>query len=123
MKVLVDTHVLLWWLSGDDALSGSHREILTDGSNKIFVSSVTVAEISIKRSVGKLTVPEGIASAILDAGFDELLFTFGHAELLRALPFHHRDPFDRMLIAQCQAEALKFATVDPRMAPYDLSVV
>lgn len=121
MSFLVDTHVLLWWLADDPKLASSHREIMADGNNRIFVSSVSVAEMSIKASLGKLTIPDALPAAMAECGFDELAFSWRHALQLRTLPWHHRDPFDRMLISQAQVEGFVFLTADPRCREYDLT--
>jgi len=122
VSYLLDTHVLLWWLADDPKLPIHHRELLEDGDATVYVSSITVAEISIKSSLGKLTVPDGITTAVQDSGFQLLDFTTAHAEQLRALPWHHRDPFDRMLIAQAQVDGLTFLSVDERVRQYDVSL-
>ncbi|WP_291277729.1 type II toxin-antitoxin system VapC family toxin [Galactobacter sp.] len=117
---LLDTHVLLWWLGDDPKLSVLHRRIIADRSNTIFVSSVSVAEISIKSSLGKLDAPADCVDAVMSAGFDLLDFTAAHAEHLRSLPWHHRDPFDRMLVCQAQLEGLNLLTEDPRVREYNV---
>lgn len=120
MSFLLDTHVLLWWLSDDPKLSSSHRSLIGDGSATVFVSAISVAEMSIKASLGKLSMPDDSNGAIAEAGFEELPFTYSHAAQLRQLPWHHRDPFDRMLICQAMVEGLIFLTVDPRCREYDI---
>jgi len=123
VKILVDTHVLLWWLSDDPKLPKHHRELIQDPSNRVLVSSVSIAEISIKASLGKLEAPEGVVAAVTQSGFEVLDFKAAHAERLRALPWHHRDPFDRMLVAQTQEESLVLLTVDQRIREYDIDIV
>lgn len=118
MNLLLDTHVLLWWLADSHRLSARHRELILDAKRRVFVSSVSVAEISIKSSLGKLDAPEGVADAITSSGLELLAFDAAHAEALRELPWHHRDPFDRMLIAQAQIERLTLLTVDERIPHY-----
>lgn len=117
-NLLLDTHVLLWWLGDSPRLSPLHRELLHDSARRVFVSSITVAEISIKASFGKLDAPRGIIEAITQSGFELLAFTPVHAEELRDLPWVHRDPFDRMLIAQARIEGLTLVTVDEHIARY-----
>lgn len=119
MNLLLDTHVVLWWLGDDPKLSPRHREMLHDAERRVFVSSVSVAEISIKASLGKLDAPEGVAEAVVQSGFEMLAFEASHAEELRELPWHHRDPFDRMLIAQARVEGLALVTADERISHYD----
>lgn len=119
MNLLLDTHVVLWWLGDSPKLSPRHRELIHDTDRRVLVSSVSVAEISIKVSLGKLTAPRGVAEAVARSGFETLAFDASHAEELRELPWHHRDPFDRMLIAQARVERLMLLTVDERIARYD----
>jgi PIN domain nuclease of toxin-antitoxin system len=117
---LVDTHILLWWMSDDPKLPELHRQIIANRSNTVFVSSVSIAEISIKSSLGKLDAPLDCTDLIADNGFDLLDFTSYHADHLRGLPWHHRDPFDRMLVSQAQVEGLNVLTVDSRIQEYNV---
>lgn len=119
MNLLLDTHIVLWWLADDPRLSPRHRELLHDTERRVFVSSVSVAEISIEVSLGKLDAPAGTVDAVVESGFELLAFEASHAEELRELPWHHRDPFDRMLIAQARVEKLALLTVDERISHYD----
>lgn len=123
MRVLADTHVLLWWLADAPDLSTVHRAALADAENEVFFSAVSVAEVAIKVSLGKLEAPDGLQGALTDDGFTELPLTAEHAARLRDLPWHHRDPFDRMLIAQAQCDRLVLATADPRLAAYGVELV
>ncbi|QCB92324.1 type II toxin-antitoxin system VapC family toxin [Cellulomonas shaoxiangyii] len=120
MKVLLDTHVLLWWLADDPRLSARHRDVVADGRNDVYYSAVSIAEMAIKTSLGKLEAPAGVPAALEAQGMTPLPFTAAHAERLRDLPWHHRDPFDRMLVAQGQVEGLMVATVDARIRAYDV---
>ena len=122
MKLLLDTHVLLWWLADDRRLGAEHRALIADASNIVLVSSMTVAEIAIKTSLGKLEAPDDLLPTLEAGGFDELAFESRHAEVLRTLPWHHRDPFDRMLIAQAIAEQLTVLTADPHFAAYGVEL-
>ena len=119
MRVLLDTHVLLWWLGDDAALRSEHRRLMADSRNTILVSAVSVA---IKSSSGKLVVPEDTSGAIEESGLDELPLTAVHAEELRHLPWHHRDPFDRMLISQARVERIPILTADAAFARYDVEL-
>ena len=123
MRVLLDTHIVLWTVANSRELSSHYRGILTDPSNEIFVSSVTIAEIAIKSSVGKLTSPDELADIAPVSGFSDLEFSKFHAEALKDLPMIHRDTFDRMLIAQAMVEGIAFATVDPRCRQYPIMTV
>ena len=120
MTYLVDSHVLLWWLSGSNRLSKAHEEILRDSSNEILVSAITVAELELKVSIGKLDLPRGLNDTIALFGYGSLPFTARHASTLRDLPLHHRDPFDRMLVSQAMTDDLVFLTVDENCRKYDI---
>ncbi|MBT2517680.1 type II toxin-antitoxin system VapC family toxin [Streptomyces sp. ISL-90] len=121
MRLLLDTHVLLWWLTDDRRLTGDHRDLISDAANSALVSAMTVAEIAIKSSLGKLDAPDDLLPTLDAGGFEHLPFEASHADVLRTLPWHHRDPFDRMLIAQAIVEGLTIMTVDPHFAAYDVA--
>jgi PIN domain nuclease of toxin-antitoxin system len=110
MRVLLDTHVLLWWLSGDGALSAAARSAIADENNETFVSAASAWEISIKYRQGKLPAAARLATdlsgTIGSHGFPALAITIDHGDRAGALPLHHKDPFDRMLIAQALIESL-----------------
>lgn len=120
MRILLDTHVLLWWLMEDRHLPDTFRAAIADPDNDLFVSSVTHAEIVVKRSLGKLDAPWIPDELLADNGMAGMSFTSSHARRMLDLPFHHHDPFDRMLIAQAAHEDVAFATVDPRCRQYDI---
>lgn len=117
-RLLVDTHVLLWWLTDSAALSPTARELLADPANEPLVSTASVWEIAIKRSLGKLAAPEDLPDRIADEGFSWLAISAPHAWEVRALPAHHRDPFDRLLVAQALTERLPLITADPSFDAY-----
>jgi PIN domain nuclease of toxin-antitoxin system len=121
-RLLVDTHVLLWWLTDDPALSPPARDAIADPVNEPFVSAASVWEIAIKRSLGKLTAPDDLPDRIEDEGFAWLPISANHAWQVRELPPHHRDPFDRMLVAQALIERLALITSDPHFGPYGVQV-
>ncbi|CAN5126811.1 type II toxin-antitoxin system VapC family toxin [soil metagenome] len=123
MRILLDTHVLLWWLLDDPQLGPRVRAKIADGRNEVFVSSVTVAEIAIKRALGKLPGPHGLLTSLTEEGFQELPLLSTHASALETLPQHHRDPFDRMLIAQALTESMTFATYDAVALRYDVQTI
>ena len=110
MRLLLDTHAFLWWLSGDGALSVRAREAVADAANEIFVSAASVWEIATKHRVGKLpgvaVIVANLDEAISDQGFHGLPISVRHGQIAGALPGAHRDPFDRMLIAQAMEETL-----------------
>ena len=123
MNLLLDTHILLWWLADDPRLGDSIRDAIVDPSTRVLISAASVWEIGIKQSIGKLTVPESILLIIEGEGFEELPITARHAELAARLPAHHRDPFDRMLIAQAVLEGLILVTSDRQIEAYDLALM
>jgi len=123
VKLLLDTHAALWFLSGDERLSENARRHLTDGSNRVLLSAAVVWEISIKRSLGKLTVPDEYLRVLLDAGVQPLPVSVEHAEAVRQLPPHHRDPFDRMLVGQARIEGGALVSRDDALAPYGVTLV
>ncbi|MGV0741464.1 type II toxin-antitoxin system VapC family toxin [Mycolicibacterium sp. XJ870] len=123
MRGLLDTHVLLWWLADAKNLSPAHRATIAEPDNELFVSAITVAEVAIKASLGKLRAPTGLDEVVREAGFRELPFTAAHAEALRDLPWHHRDPFDRMLVAQAMVEQLDLVSADKRLRDYPVACI
>lgn len=122
-RVLLDTHVLLWWLSDSSELGIRAREIISDSKNQVYVSSASTWEISIKRSLGKLQAPDDMSRVIEEEGFTPLSITPYHGDQAGQLPNLHRDPFDRMLIAQAQAEGLVLITHDELVAQYPVRVL
>jgi PIN domain nuclease of toxin-antitoxin system len=110
LRLLLDTHAFLWWLSGDGALSLRAREAVADAANEIFVSAASVWEIATKHRIGKLhgvaVIVANLDEAISDQGFHGLPISVRHGQIAGALPGAHRDPFDRMLIAQAMEETL-----------------
>ena len=121
MNLLVDTCTLLWWVNGN-LLSPDASQAIADPDNRVWVSAASVWEIGIKQSLGKLTV-RGDLDAVVDEDFEHLPVTFAHARQAARLPRHHRDPFDRMLVAQAQAEDLTLATRDRRISSYDVTLL
>lgn len=120
MKLLIDTHILLWWLVGDDKLSSHARDVITAPQNTLFVSAASVWELRIKEAIGKIVLPNNFADALADEPFDPLPMTIVHAHAVASLPLHHRDPFDRMLIAQARVEGLKVMTHDAAFKQYEV---
>jgi PIN domain nuclease of toxin-antitoxin system len=123
VKLLIDTHVFLWWDTQPTRISPFLLASIRDEVTEIFVSGASVWEIAIKRAAGRLTFGRQICSAIAAHGFDLLPITGGHAEQAGNLPRHHRDPFDRMLVAQATVERMVLGTQDPKMAPYDVPML
>jgi PIN domain nuclease of toxin-antitoxin system len=119
-RFLLDTHVLLWWLDGSPELGPRCKEVIADQRNQVYVSAATTWEVSIKKALGKLEVPDDIDSIVEDEGFSKLPISLYHGQLAGRLPMLHRDPFDRMLIAQAQAEGLILMTSDNNIGLYNL---
>jgi PIN domain nuclease of toxin-antitoxin system len=122
MRLLLDTHVLLWWRDASPSLSSRVRAALSDAGNDILVSAATLWEIVVKRAVGKLRFPDDLEEVLEEEGFELLPIGFSHLHVLGQLPFLHRDPFDRMLIAQAIAEGIPLLTRDRAMRPYPVPV-
>ena len=123
MNLLLDTHILLWWMADDPQLNQDARKRIADPANIIFVSAATVWEIGIKQALGKLKVPENMVDLIRDEGFEELVISGAHAQLAAGLENYHRDPFDRMLIAQAKLEDLLLITHDSVIQNYDARIL
>jgi PIN domain nuclease of toxin-antitoxin system len=115
---LVDTHALLWWLDDDPALGATARAAIADARNEVFVSALTFAEIAIKQSLGKLDAPHISDDLLAEQGMAPLALTPRHGRRVRELPYHHRDPVDRLLIAQALEEGLTVLTADSRFGAY-----
>ncbi len=123
MRLLADTHAALWLLGEDKRLSPRADEMLTDASNEVMLSAAVVWEVAIKRSLGKLDAPDGFAGLILAAGAVPLAVSIDHARAVHSLPWHHRDPFDRLLVAQAALEDAVLISNDERLSAYDVRVV
>jgi len=118
MQLLLDTHVLLWSLAGDERLGERAADIIEDGRNVVYVSAASIWEISIKRSIGKLRLPGDVLAEVDAASFTRLAISFEHADAVASLPDLHADPFDRMLIAQASTDRLVLMTHDPLVLQY-----
>lgn len=123
MEILLDTHMLLWWLADDQRLSKKARAIMADPGNLPVVSASTAWEIAVKQALGKLTMDGCLEQEVHDQGFSMLPITFAHAAETLTLPAIHRDPFDRMLVAQARVENLPLLTVDPHIPQYPANVI
>ena len=122
MLLLIDTVILIWVLDNSPSLTDKTKKIIEDAGRRL-VSSISISEIEIMRSIGKLTIPDLYIEKIFESGFDELSFDFDDAFGLRSLPLHHRDPFDRMLISQAAVKGLTILTDDTSFKKYNVSVL
>ena len=123
MRLLLDAHALLWWLADDPALDVATRALIADPANEVFVSAATIWEIAIERALGKVEAPPDLAGALDELGFTEVPVTAADGERAGGLDAHHRDPFDRMLVAQAARLGAAVATRDPIFARYGTETV
>jgi PIN domain nuclease of toxin-antitoxin system len=122
MKLLIDTHAALWLLDEDTRLTPSADQMLTDRANEVLLSAAVVWEVAIKQSLGKLDAPDGFSSMLIDGGATPLPVSIEHARAVASLPWHHRDPFDRLLVAQASLEDAVIISGDERLRAYDVQV-
>lgn len=127
MKALLDTHAFLWWIADDARLSPRVIELITDGANRLFLSAASGWEMAIKAKLGKLELPAPVAAFVDEQlrtnGIESLPIQMRHALHVFELPPHHRDPFDRLLIAQAQLERMPILSSDPQLALYPVEVI
>lgn len=127
MKVLLDTHTFLWWVTDSPKLSSRVRKIISDGKNELFLSAVSGWEIAIKAQLGRIQIPDKpqtfISEQMVANAIQGLPIQISHAVHIYNLPTHHRDPFDRMLVAQAQLEKLPILTDDPQISQYPVKVI
>ena len=123
MRILIDTHVYLWALAAPERLSAARRDELESLANTVYVSSISIAEIMIKASLGKLNIGFDPIAYTDEMGFQPLNFSASDAVLLRELPFHHRDPFDRMLIVQSISQKTRIMSDDRNFTLYDCDLI
>lgn len=121
-SLLLDTCVLLWILNGDKRISGNEEILKLLNQNQRYFSPISVGEIEIKASLGKLTIPENYLERIIESGIAEWPYRSSDAKALGNLPYHHKDPFDRMLIASALAHNLTIVTSDAVFSRYPISV-
>lgn len=119
-RLLLDTHAFIWWLSDVPQLTQLAHDGIADPRNEVLVSAITGWEIAFKCAEGRITAPENLGTMVTERGFTHLPLTFQHAEQAGRLPMHHRDPFDRFLVAQAQTEGLVLVTRDERISLYDV---
>lgn len=123
MKLLLDTDVLIWFLQGSPRIRDEDRALIESGASDVLVSAVSIFEIATKSAISKLTAPRDLAALVGAAGFRALSVGMHHAEAVRDLPLHHRDPFDRLLVAQARTENLALATADRQLSAYDVRTI
>jgi PIN domain nuclease of toxin-antitoxin system len=123
VRILIDTHFVLWWLANDPSLGERAREAIAAPDNLIFVSAASIWEIRIKQGIGKLVLPTEFAEVLADQPFESLAITAEHAHALVDLPLLHRDPFDRLLIAQARHERLTLLSRDHIIEQYDVATL
>lgn len=123
MRLLLDTHVLLWWLDGDRRLGAVAASRIEDDATDVYVSAATAWEIAVKRAAGKLAASFDVSAEIDDEGFLPLAITVEHGVAAGGLPLHHTDPFDRMLVAQACTEGLWLVTSDAAIRQYDVPLI
>jgi len=125
VRIFLDTHIVLWWLTDDRRLSRVARQYIEKQQSQIYVSVVTIWEIAVKQALGRIDIDlHELGKALTANGFQVLPITFEHATEVANLPLHHRDPFDRMLLAQCTVESARLLTHDETLSAYgQLSIV
>jgi len=121
--LLLDAHAVLWWLADDPVLDPAARSAIADPTNDVLVSAASIWEIEIKRALGKLDAPTGLVAAVEEAGFGVLPITGPDAERAGTLPAHHRDPFDRMLVAQADRVGAIVVSRDAAFAAYGVDML
>ena len=122
MRILLDTHLLLWWLEASPLLPARARELVSNPENTVFVSAVSLWEIWLKQSLGKLRLPLNFTERLAAESFESLPLLASHPRQVSLLPWLHRDPFDRMLVAQAQVEKLVLLTADEALTAYGPAV-
>lgn len=123
MTLLLDTHILLWWLADDPSLPTEAAAAIVDPETEVIVSAASAWEIAIKKAAGRLVAPDDLLGELSANAFGTLSITTAHAQLAGTLPPHHTDPFDRMLIAQAQLERLTLVSVDRRFSAYEVQLL
>jgi PIN domain nuclease of toxin-antitoxin system len=123
LRLLLDTHAALWWLSDDERFGAEATRQVADPTNQVLLSAAVVWEVALKRSLGKLEAPADFVATMLSAGAHAVAVTVEHAAAVERLPWHHRDPFDRMLVAQAELERAAIVSRDPALRPYGVPVV
>jgi PIN domain nuclease of toxin-antitoxin system len=127
MRALLDTHAFLWWILDDEQLSSNARSTIRDARNELFLSAASGFEIAVKASLGKLDLPSDLGRFVAEQlGLNrirQLPISMEHSLAVYDLPLHHRDPFDRLIVAQARVERLPVITIDPQFARYEVEVI
>ncbi len=123
MNLLIDTHTLLWWLDDNPTLSVKAKTAISNAKNIVFISAAVIWEIGIKQALGKLKIPGNFKEVLEAEPFEMLDITDEHAHAIVSLPGHHRDPFDRMLVAQAKIEGFTIITRDIRIMKYKVPII
>jgi PIN domain nuclease of toxin-antitoxin system len=123
VRLLLDTHALLWWLADDPRLAADARAAVASPESLVSVSAASAWELSIKEALGRVRLPDDLEEQLERSAFSPLPITVAHALRAGGLPLHHADPFDRMLVAQAQLEGLTLVTRDPRIAAYGVATL
>ncbi len=123
MKILLDTHIIIWFLEDNNRLKRQYIDLIVNPLNIIYFSPVSLAEIAIKASKNKLKYPDEIVTICIDQGLEELRLTSKHCVLLKELPYFHHDPFDRLLLVQAKSENMHLMTEDHIFHHYDVNVI
>jgi PIN domain nuclease of toxin-antitoxin system len=123
VKILIDTHIFLWSLGDTKKLSEKRLLELRSQANIVYLSSISIAELMIKSSIGKLKIDYDVIEMVKESGIELLDFTAEDAVLLKELPLHHKDPFDRMLVCQSKTNKMKLMTDDKKIQLYDCKVI
>jgi len=123
MNIIIDTHIFLWALADPQKISETKRRELETATNTIYVSAISVAEMMLKASIGKLDINFDVVDMVKQSGFELLDFSAEDAVGLKNLPFHHKDPFDRMLVAQSSSRGFALMSEDSKLSLYDCQVI
>ena len=123
MHLLLDTHTLIWWLAKNPTLSNTAKDAIANPDNIVFVSAASAWEITIKKSLGKLQAPDDLRQQLEKQRFTPLAIDIDHALAIKQLPHHHKDPFDRILIAQAIHERLTIVSRDRIFKSYDVAII
>ena len=123
MRLLLDTHVFLWWLHENEHISAAANSAILDRGNSVYISAISVFEVRLKEAIRKITIAKNWWEKLCEQDFERLAFSVDHADATRHLPLIHRDPFDRMLVAQAQVEEMTFVTRDRELSKYPVTIL